>query len=1277
MAANTAPTFGGSLDNAPTLVEGAGFTALDPTVTISDAELNAAGNYLRASVTIQRSGAASLDDSFGLGSSFQFAAEGGVIALAPGTSSPGLVIGTVTRNSRGVLTLTFNNKATQTLVNLVLSQVTYRNTSNTPPASVNIDWVFSDGNKGAQGTGGAQTVTGSTTVNFTAVNDPDRFGSAGTGNDVISGNDAINSLNGLLGNDVLYGAGSNDSLNGDAGDDELYGEDGSDSLIGGKGADALDGGIGFDSVSYSGSTAGVIVDLTLGKGQRGDAQGDTYVSIEAVEGSASDDEIIGNGEANRFFASWGNDTYDGRGGPDLYSSVSANWSVEIAFGARAQQLASLLKVTLPTTAYGIAVKTSADQATLAAGPTYDLILDVNNFQGGSRNDTIAGNDANNTIFASFGTDVLSGGDGFDYIVANGSNVIDLQAGTLTGTATTATLTGFEAAYGSTAIDTLLGNADANRLEGRGDNDNLAGRGGNDHLLGGDGNDLMRGEAGNDILEGGAGGDLLDGGQGIDWASYLESDTEVQVDLLLGRGGGISLESSGDRYINVENVVGSEQDDTIVGNNSDNILVGDKGSDDINGCGGDDVIYGDVYPVLLGLLPESEYLYADGAINPICGCVTEEEDANGTFTIANMIDDLQGGDGDDRLFGQGGTDLLRGDRGDDFLSGGNQLDLLFGGDGDDTLDGGGGADFLFGDAGFDIASYATSQAAVSVDLSKPFSGVGGDAESDLITELLSQVLTSTNIGSTFISASFTSLFALINSALDTSTGRSLFTLSDMLLSIEGLTGSKFADHLTGDAGDNILKGGLGADVLDGGLGVDLGDYQDKDDSVSVTLGGAADVTVFVDGVAEDTIRNIEDLAGGSGADTLTGDNFRNFLYGAGGNDTLAGGNGNDQLMGGAGKDTLDGNAGVDTADYSDQVRAVAVVLAGAGNASVKINGTVEDTIRNIENVQGGTAADSLSGDDLDNILAGGAGADALRGAAGTDVLDGEDGSDTADYGDKTAAVRVTLKGASNATVSVGGGVEDTIRNIENLIGGTSSDTLIGDGLDNRLVGGLGDDTLQGGAGKDALDGGDGIDTADYRDKSAAITATLRGASNASVSVGGIAEDSLRSIENLFGGSGQDELTGDTFANMLNGNGDDDSLAGAGGDDVLAGGAGDDVLAGGAGNDSLTGGVGLDGFLFDAALDATTNLDTVADFNVADDSIALAKTIFTAFVSNGAIDADAFFVGAAAHDASDRIIYNSLTGSLFYDSNGTDAAGGIQFAQLATGLSLTNQDFIVVT
>src|SRR4051812_36985274 len=103
MAANTPPTFGGSLDNTVTFLEGSGFTALDPTVTISDTELDAAGNYDRASVTISRRGGASLDDSFALGGSFQFAVEGGPIALASGT--PGLIIGAVTRNSRGVLTL--------------------------------------------------------------------------------------------------------------------------------------------------------------------------------------------------------------------------------------------------------------------------------------------------------------------------------------------------------------------------------------------------------------------------------------------------------------------------------------------------------------------------------------------------------------------------------------------------------------------------------------------------------------------------------------------------------------------------------------------------------------------------------------------------------------------------------------------------------------------------------------------------------------------------------------------------------------------------------------------------------------------------------------------------------------------------------------------------------------------------------------------------------------------------------------------------------------------
>ena len=55
---------------------------------------------------------------------------------------------------------------------------------------------------------------------------------------------------------------------------------------------------------------------------------------------------------------------------------------------------------------------------------------------------------------------------------------------------------------------------------------------------------------------------------------------------------------------------------------------------------------------------------------------------------------------------------------------------------------------------------------------------------------------------------------------------------------------------------------------------------------------------------------------------------------------------------------------------------------------------------------------------------------------------------------------------------------------------------------------------------------------------------------------------------------------------------------------------------------------------------------------------------------------FFVGAAAHDADDRIIYNSGTGALIYDSDGNGGAGATQFATLAAGLDLTSADFFVV-
>jgi Ca2+-binding RTX toxin-like protein len=106
------------------------------------------------------------------------------------------------------------------------------------------------------------------------------------------------------------------------------------------------------------------------------------------------------------------------------------------------------------------------------------------------------------------------------------------------------------------------------------------------------------------------------------------------------------------------------------------------------------------------------------------------------------------------------------------------------------------------------------------------------------------------------------------------------------------------------------------------------------------------------VAEDTLRGFENLIGGGGNDDFTGDQFANVLVG---------GAGNDRLVGLQGKDTLDGGTGLDTASYAERTQPVIVALDGATEVPVSINGVDEDTLRNVENLIGGTANDRFTGD----------------------------------------------------------------------------------------------------------------------------------------------------------------------------------------------------------------------------------------------------------------------------------------------------------------------------
>ena len=213
----------------------------------------------------------------------------------------------------------------------------------------------------------------------------------------------------------------------------------------------------------------------------------------------------------------------------------------------------------------------------------------------------------------------------------------------------------------------------------------------------------------------------------------------------------------------------------------------------------------------------------------------------------------------------------------------------------------------------------------------------------------------------------------------------------------------------------------------------------------------------------------------------------------------------------------------------------------------------------------------------------------------------------------------------------------------LYGRNSADTLNGDAGNDVIYGGDGDDNANGGADNDLIDGGNGNDT-------------------------------------LAGGDGDDEVYGRQNNDTLNGGAGADDLYGGDGDDVVFGGDGEDLvdgsngvdrLDGGAGADTLISGAGADTFVFSTLLGGG-NVDVISGFNVADDTIELAISVFGT-IAAGPLAANAFVIGSAAGDADDRIIYDAATGALYYDADGNGGGAAIQFATLAPGLALTAADF----
>ena len=462
---------------------------------------------------------------------------------------------------------------------------------------------------------------------YTLITDDISPRSAASGNNIIVGSSAVETLTGGTGNDLLFGSGANDTLTGGDGNDLLVGGAGTDAMSGGTGDDTyvvdtaesvtelagegtdtvassvtytlganvenliitsssngvngtgntldnvitsgagnntLNGGAGNDTVSYSTATAGVTVSLASGSNQNtGGAGNDTLSNFENLTGSAFNDTLIGDGNANVLTGGASNDTLNGGAGNDTYvfgltdgadTITESSGTDGIVIQSNGAALASL-------------DFSDSNAATTNAG---NLVMAFNGQQITVNNQFAGGGNVVETL--TFG---------------GGGTFAGYQLGTGAYTLITDDISPRSAASGNNII---VGSSAVETLTGGTGNDLLFGSGANDTLTGGDGNDLLVGGAGTDAMSGGTGDDtyVVDtaesvtelAGEGTDTvASSVTYTLGANVENLIITGSG-SIDGTGNALANV-----------IAGNGSANTLSGGDGADTLRGGAGNDTLTG--------------------------------------------------------------------------------------------------------------------------------------------------------------------------------------------------------------------------------------------------------------------------------------------------------------------------------------------------------------------------------------------------------------------------------------------------------------------------------------------------------------------------------------------------------------------------------------------------------------------------------------------------------------------------------------------------------------
>ena len=638
-----------------------------------------------------------------------------------------------------------------------------------------------------------------------------------------------------------------------------------------------------------------------------------------------------------------------------------------------------------------------------------------------------------------------------------------------------------------------------------------------------------------------------------------------------------------------------------------------------GLGGDDLfIAGTGYDRFEGGAGIDTLSYAGSSVGMEVNLLLSRSQINGLFDdVIVGVENIIGSALADSITGNGLANRLEGGAGIDVLRGSGGNDTLDGGTGADQLDGGSGNDVLYVDNASDIVVEAAGGGSDRV-----FAGVSYALAAAAEVELM----TTTNYTST----------AALN-----------------------LTGSGTANTILANDGVNILDGKGGADTLIGRLGNDFYYVDNAGDRVVEAAGEGSD-RVFASaswtlgaGVSVELLTT--DFAPGTAAINLTGNELANTIQGNAGVNVLDGKAGADTLVGLGGNDLYYVDNVADrtieaAGDGTDRVFA-SISYALAASVSVETLSTSNNT---------GTAAINLTGNELAQTIFGNDGANVLDGKAGADTLVGQLGNDFY-YVDNAADRVVEAAGQgsdrifASTSYTLGASVSVELMGTTSNAG-TDAINLTGNELVNVLQGNAGSNSLDGKAGADTMIGLAGDDF--YHVDNAAdrvVEAASEGNDQVFTSVS-YTLAAGQSVETLSANAGTAaiNLTGNELANRLEGN------------------DGANVLDGKAGGDGLFGGGGADSFVFSSALNS--GIDFFLDFISGTDKILLDHNIFTG-LPLGQL-AGAFFSDGAPNNANPCILYNPGFGFIGFDADGTGPGGGINFALLQPGGTVTASDFFVI-